>query len=88
MAENTKQPKQVTSTVQKAIAGLGARLQTAVGGLDKLQSKGVAQTNLFIEVATRATQDQVVFAEQIGAECRKLVLAATRKATGLLTPKS
>jgi hypothetical protein len=99
MSENTTQTGQVIDTVKKALAGIGAKVETAVGELNKqaeaavgefqkLQSKGLEQANTVIETATRATQEQIAFAEQLGSEWRKLVLAATRSATGLFTPKA
>jgi hypothetical protein len=53
-----------------------------------LQSKGVAQANQFIEGYTRVAQEQIAFAEQLGGEWRKLVLAATRNAADLFAPKA
>lgn len=99
MSENTTQKEQVVSTVKKALAGLGAkvetavgelnkRAETAVGELNKLQSKGLEQANTLIETTTRSTKEQIIFVEELGSEWRKLVLAATRRATGLFTPKS
>jgi hypothetical protein len=86
--ENTTQPRQVTSTVKKALAGVGARLETAVGELGKLQSKGLDQASTLVETASRATHEQIAFVEQMGSEWRKLVLAAMRSATALFTPKA
>ncbi len=99
MSENTTQAEQVIGTVKKALSGLGAKVETAVGELNKqaetvvgelnkLQSKGLEQASTLIETAARSTQEQIAFAEQLGSEWRKLVLAATRSATGLFTPKA
>jgi hypothetical protein len=76
-----------TATVEKAVADMTARVETAVGELNKLQTKSLEQANAVLETSTRVTQEQIAFAEQIGGELRKLVLAATRSATDLLTPK-
>ena len=56
--------------------------------LTKLQSKSVEQVNQFVEGATRVAHEQVAFAQQIGGEWRKLVLAATRNAADLFAPKA
>jgi hypothetical protein len=88
MSENQTKAQQVTSKVGQVIAAVGARLEAGVGELHDLQSKGLAQAKTFVESATRATHEQVAFAEQMGGECRKLVLAATRRATELFTPKA
>ena len=65
-----------------------ARFETAIADLSKLQSKGIAQAQAFFENATRLTQEQVAFAEQIGGEWRKIVLAATRSASEFFAPKA
>jgi hypothetical protein len=88
MSEVQAQVQKVTSAVEKAIAEFGARVETAVGELNKLQTKGLEQAHTVIESATRATQEQIAFAEQLGSEWRKLVLAATRGAADLFTPKA
>ena len=88
MSEFQAQAQKVTSAVEKVISEFGARVETAVGELNKLQAKGVEQAQTVIETATRVTQEQIAFAEQVGGEWRKLVLAATRSATELFTPKA
>jgi hypothetical protein len=88
MSEFQTQAAKVTSAVEKVIADFGARVETAVSELNKLQAKGVEQAQTVIETATRVTQEQIAFAEQVGGEWRKLVLAATRSATELFTPKA
>ena len=94
MSENqTTQPtqtkvEQVTSKVEKVVATVGARIQTAVGELEALQAKSLAQATTFAETVTRASHEQLAFAEQVGSEWRKLVLGATRAATQLFTPKA
>jgi hypothetical protein len=80
--------EKVTSSVEKVMAEMGSRFETAIGELNKLQAKSVEQASTVIETATRVTQEQIAFAEQMGGEWRKLVLAATRSATDLLTPKA
>jgi len=74
--------------VEKVIAEQTARFETAVADLGKLQTKSIAQAQTFFENATRVTQEQIVFAEQLGTEWRKLLLAATRNATELFAPKA
>ena len=82
------QAQQVTDTVKKALSGLGSYLEGAAGELGKIQSKGLEQANALVDSATRATQEQIQFAEQMGSEWRKLMLAATRSATEFFTPKA
>ena len=88
MSDFQAQTQKVTNAVEKFIAEFGTRVETAVGELNKLQAKGVEQAQTVIETATRVTQEQIAFAEQVGAEWRKLVLAATKSATELFTPKA
>ena len=88
MAELNSKIEQVTGAVEKVIAEQAARYETAVAELGKLQSKGIAQTNEFVEGVTRATHEQIAFAEQLGGEWRKLVLAATRSTAGIFAPKA
>ena len=88
MAEMNSKVEQVTSAVEKAVAEQTARYETAVAELGKQQSKGIAQANAFIESVTRAAHEQIAFAEQLGGEWRKLVLAATRNAAGIFAPKA
>lgn len=78
----------VTSGVEKVIAEQTARFEAAVAEIGKLQTKGIAQAQTYFENATRVTQEQVAFAEQLGGEWRKLVLAATRSAGELFAPKA
>jgi hypothetical protein len=87
MTELNSKVEQVASAVQKAIAEQAERYQTAVAELGKLQSKSVAQANAFVETMTHAAHEQIAFAQQLGAEWRKLVLAATRNAAGILDHK-
>ena len=93
MADTTQTQKtnpinNLTGGAEKAIAEQTARFETAVAELGKLQTKGIAQAQTFFENATRVTQEQVAFAEQLGGEWRKLVLAATRSAGELFAPKA
>jgi hypothetical protein len=85
MAESTNP---VVDTVKKAVSGLGARVETAVGEVNKLQNKTIEQANALVESASRATKDQIAFAEEMGSELRKLVLTATRRATSFFQPKA
>jgi len=79
--------QKIPPAVEKLIAEQTARFEAALAELGKLQSKGVAQMNALIEGAARVTQEQVAFAEQLGGEWRRLVLAATRSTADLITPK-
>lgn len=96
MADTTQQasqnkipnPGNVANGVEKVIAEQTARFETAVANLGKLQSQGIAQAQAYFENATRVTQEQIAFAEQLGGEWRKIVLAATRSAAELFAPKA
>ncbi len=74
--------------VEKLITEQAARFEAAVAEINKLQSKGIEQVNQFVEVGTRVAKEQLAFAEQMGGEWRKLVLAATRNAAELFAPKA
>ena len=74
--------------VEKLISENTARFEAAVTEMNKLQTKSVEQFNQFVEGATRVAKEQIAFAEQIGGEWRKLVLAATKNAAELFTPKA
>jgi hypothetical protein len=86
MSENKTQ--QVTNAVEKAISEQATRFESAVGELNKLQSKGLEQVSVLVETASRAAKEQIAFAEQIGGEWRKLVLAATKNASELFAHKA
>jgi len=86
MSENKIQ--QIGNAVEKAVSEQASRVETALSELTKLQSKGLEQATAFLESATRVAHEQMAFAEQMGGEWRKLVLAATRNATELFTPKA
>jgi hypothetical protein len=86
MSESKTQ--QVTNAVEKVISDQASRVETAVSELNKLQSKSLEQVSALVESATRAAKEQIAFAEQIGGEWRKLVLAATKNATELFVPKA
>ncbi len=86
MSESKTQ--QVTNAVEKVISDQASRVETAVSELNKLQSKSLEQVGALVESATRAAKEQIAFAEQIGGEWRKLVLAATKNATELFVPKA
>jgi len=88
MSEFETKVQQVTSAVEKAVADMGARFETAVGEMNKLQAKGLEGASAVLESAARMTQEQIAFAEKMGGEWRKLVLAATKNATEFLTPKA
>ena len=86
MSEHKMQ--QIGNAVEKAVSEQASRVETAISELSKLQSKGLEQASAFVESATRAAKEQIAFAEQMGGEWRKLVLAATRSASEIFTPKA
>jgi hypothetical protein len=86
MSENKTQ--QVTNAVEKVISEQASRFETAVSELNKLQSKSLEQLSAVVESASRAAKEQIAFAEQIGGEWRKVVLAATKNATELFAHKA
>ena len=88
MADQAQKTIPAIPAVEKLVAEQTARFEAAVEEMGKLQSKGVAQVNQFIEGYTRVAQEQIAFAEQLGAEWRKLVLAATRGAAEYFAPKA
>ena len=55
--------------------------------LTKLQSKGIAQAQAFYEDVTRMTREQIAFAEQLGSEWRKIVLASAKSAGEIFAHK-
>ncbi len=83
--DNTTKFEQVTETVKSALADAGVRVRATIQEVEKLQDKGIEQTRSLVETAARMTQEQIAFAEQMGTEWRKLMLAATRSATELFT---
>ena len=88
MAELKAQVEQAANTLEKAIAEQTSRFETAVAEFAKLQSKGIAQANAFFEDATRVAKEQIAFAEQLGSEWRKLVLASAKTASEMFAPKA
>jgi len=82
------QMKNVTSAVEKVITEMGTRFDTTVAEINKLQTLGLEQAKTVLETAARATQEQIAFSQQVGGEWRKMVLAATRGASELFTPKA
>ena len=78
--------QQVTNAVEKVISEQTTRFETAMSELNKLQSKGLEQVNALVESVSHAAKEQIAFAEQIGGEWRKLMLAATKNATELFAP--
>ncbi len=83
--ENTKKFDQVADTVKNALSDAGEQVRSTIHEVEKLREKGIEQTRSLVETATRMTQEQIAFAEQLGTEWRKLMLAATRSATELFT---
>ena len=55
--------------------------------LTKLQSKGIAHAQAFYEDVTRMTREQIAFAEQLGSEWRKIVLASAKSAGEIFAHK-
>ena len=89
MAESIKpQVEQATSTFEKVIAEQTARFETAVAEVGTLQTKNIAQASAFFEDASRLAREQIAFAEQLGGEWRKLVLASTSNAAELFGLKA
>lgn len=88
MAEIKTQVEQAASSLEKVIAEQTARIETAVAEVGKLQTKSLAQASAFLEDATRIVREQVAFAEQLGGEWRKLVLASAKSATELFAHKA
>lgn len=93
MADTTQQVSQGKNSnpgngVEKVIADQTARFEAAVANLGKIQSQGIAQAQAYFENASRVAQEQIAFAEQLGGEWRKIVLAATRSAADLFAPKA
>jgi len=78
MSDNKIQ--QIGSSVEKVLSAQSSRIETALGELSKLQSKGLEQVTAMIESTTRAAKEQIAFAEQMGGEWRKLILASTKNA--------
>jgi hypothetical protein len=74
--------------LEKVIAEQTARIETAVAEVTKLQTKSLAQASALFEDAARIVREQVAFAEQLGGEWRKLVLASAKSATELFAHKA
>jgi hypothetical protein len=88
MAELKAQVEQAANTLEKAIAEQTSRFEAAVAELTKLQSKGIAQASTYFEDVSRVAREQIAFAEQLGAEWRKLVLASAKTASEMFAPKA
>jgi len=88
MAELKQQVEQVTSTIEKAVAEQTTRFEGAIAELTKLQTKGIAQVQAYFDDAVRLTREQFTFAEQLGAEWRKTVLASAKVASEKFAPKA
>ncbi len=86
--ENTTKFEEVTETVKSALSDMSGRVKSTIHEVEKLQDRSIEQTRSLVETATRVTQEQIAFAEQIGTEWRKLMLAATRSATDLFTRRT
>jgi hypothetical protein len=88
MAEIKHQVEQVTSTIEKAVAEQATRFEGAIAELTKLQTKGITQVQAYFDDAVRLTREQFTFAEQLGAEWRKTVLASAKAAGEKFAPKA
>jgi hypothetical protein len=88
MAKIETQVEQATSAFEKAVAEQTSRLEGAAAELTKLQTKGIAQVQACFEDAARITREQIAFAEQVGAEYRKLVLSSIKAAGEMFAPKA
>jgi len=86
MSENKVQ--QIGSAVEKAVSEQSTRIETALGELNKLQSKALEQVSAMVESMTRAAKEQVAFAEQMGGEWRKLILSSTKNVAEHFAPKA
>jgi hypothetical protein len=86
MSENKIQ--QIGSAVEKAVSEQSSRIETALSELNKLQSKGLEQVTVLVESMTRTAKEQIAFAEQMGGEWRKLILASTRNVAEHFAPKA
>ncbi len=83
--ENNKKFDQVADTVKSVLSDAGEQVRSTIHEVEKLREKGIEQTRSLVETVARMTHEQIAFAEQMGAEWRKLMLAATRSATELFT---
>jgi hypothetical protein len=88
MAEIKAQVEQVTNSFEKVIADQSTRFEGAAAELAKLQTKGLAQAQAFFDDATRITREQLAFAEQLGAEWRKLVLSTAKSTSERFASKA
>ena len=86
MSENKIQ--QIGSAVEKAVSEQSSRIETALNELNKLQSKGLEQVSAVVESMTRVAREQIAFAEQMGGEWRKLILASAKNAAEHFAPKA
>jgi vacuolar-type H+-ATPase subunit H len=86
MSENKIQ--QIGSAVEKAVSEQSSRIETALNELNKLQSKGLEQVSAVVESMTRVAKEQIAFAEQMGGEWRKLILASAKNAAEHFAPKA
>jgi hypothetical protein len=74
--------------MESQMAELKTQVEDAVAELAKLQGKAIAQANALFEEATRVAREQIAFAEQLGSEWRKLVLASAKSASEMFAPKA
>ena len=88
MAELKNQVEQAANSFEKVMAEQTTRFETTVAELAKLQNKGIAQAQAFYEDVTRMTREQIAFAEQLGTEWRKIVLASAKSAGEMFAPKA
>jgi hypothetical protein len=88
MAELKAQVEQAANSFEKAVSEQTARFQAAVVEWTKLQSKGLAQANVIFEDFARMAREQVAFADQLGGEWRKILLASAKSTGEVLSPKA
>ena len=87
MSEMKARLQLVTNTVEKAIAKQASRLGAAADEVQKLQSDGITQAGLAVDIAIQLANEQLAFWERLATEWRGLVLAVTRRAVDVLDKK-
>ena len=80
MADLKNQVKQAANSLEKVIAEQTTLFETTAAELAKLQNNGIAQAQALFEDVTRLAREQIAFAEQLGGEWRKVVLASAKSA--------
>lgn len=83
----TTHVQQIASEWQKIVARQLAHLETFLGEIEKLETKGVAQLIGTWDEVGRYAKDSLEQAEKVTGEWRKLGLEAARRTAELITPK-